>query len=393
VKRIVVLILLATALAGCEWLESSGKPKLPGEREPVLAEETALTPDAQLAALTVRLPQPELNRDWTHDGGNPAHVMGHLALGEAPKLAWRRNVGASRDDSPENIVGSGGLAYADGRLFVSTAFANLYALDARTGKIVWRRRLSGPMRTSPTVSDGRVYQVTVDSRVHALSAEDGRRLWNHTAIEESSGILGDASPAVAADVVITAYPSGEIYAIRQVNGRTMWSDTVVAISPADPLATLAEIRADPVVDRDTVYVVSHSGRMAAINLQTGRRTWELSLGGIVTPWVAGDFIYVITNRQELVCIYRQTGTIRWITQLRRFVDLEKPTEPVVWWGPVLAGNRLLVTSSHGYIGAISPYTGKFLGLIEVGDPINTPPVVAGGTLYVMTDDATLLAYR
>lgn len=434
-RRLVVLVSLL-ALAGCKWLQSSGEDTLPGERIPVLAQADAMQPDTQLATIPVRLPRPHQNRDATHAGITPDHAPGHLALPADIALAWDRSVGTGRSDdapimAPPVVVDgvvyvmdakarvsaldartgdrywridlsddvargpfiSGGLAYADGKVFAGTGFAMLYGLDARTGSIVWRKRLSGPLRAPPTVVDGRVYQVTIDNRLHALAADSGERLWDHSGIEEMSGILGDAAPAVAADVVVPAYSSGEVYAIRQVNGRSLWSDTVAAISQADPLATIADISGFPVIDRDMIFVVSHSGRMAALSLTTGRRLWENSIGGVTTPWVAGDFVYVITNNKQLVCLFRQSGTVKWITQLREYVDLEDKDEPVVWEGPVLAGDRLIVVSSTGFIGAVSPYTGKFLGMIEAGAPISAPPVVAGSTLYVLTDDARLLAYR
>lgn len=424
-------------LAGCKWFEGKDLNKLPGTREAVLGEDSGVEADTQIAALPVRLPRPWVNPDWAQPGGDPSHAMQHLALPDSLKLAWSKKIGKpDGDDTPllaQPIVAGGrifvmdgrtrvialdaatgkeywhidlhsgiedaefvggGIAYAGGRLFVSTPYAKVFALDPASGKILWTQTLANPMRAAPTVSGDRVYVLSVDNTLEALSAADGSKLWSHSGIQEQSTILGGASPAAAQDIVVVAYSSGEVYAIREVNGRALWSDTVANISPADPMTNLADIRAFPIIEGEQVIAFGHSGRIAALSLQTGRRLWSQNVGGIQNPWLAGNFVYAISNEGILVCITRGTGRIRWTTQLaRRRADAGKDTLPLVWVGPILAGNRLIVVSSDGEAGSISPYTGKVLGALKLPGPVSVPPIVANNTLYILTDEAELLAYR
>ena len=78
---------------------------------------------------------------------------------------------------------------------------------------------------------------------------------------------------------------------------------------------LADIRGRPVIDRGRVFAVSHSGRMAAIDLRTGDRVWEQEIGSSHSPWVAGDYVFVLANDNELVCLTRDEGKVRWVRQL------------------------------------------------------------------------------
>ena len=71
------------------------------------------------------------------------------------------------------------------------------------------------------------------------------------------------------------------------------------------LSELDDIAGRPVIDRDMVFAISHSGMMAAINLDTGERVWSRDIGGIQTPWVAGDFVYVLTTDGLLLCLDAQ----------------------------------------------------------------------------------------
>jgi outer membrane protein assembly factor BamB len=165
------------------------------------------------------------------------------------------------------------------------------------------------------------------------------------------------------------------------------SGTVTALSELDDIA------GRPVVDRDMAFAISHSGIMAAISLSTGDRVWSRDIGGINTPWVAGDWIYVLSTDNALVCLERKSGKVKWIHQLPRWEDPEGKDGPIVWSGPVLVSNRLIVVSSTGVAASLSPYTGNLLGQVAFPGGTVIAPSVANDTLYLMTKHAELLALR
>jgi len=226
-----------------------------------------------------------------------------------------------------------------------------------------------------------------------LAQLDGRRLWDHQGIAESAGILESTSAAVAGEYVLAPYSSGEIYALRVQNGRPAWNDLLTHSGLATALSELDDIAGRPVVDRDVVYAISHSGIMVAININTGDRLWSRDIGGIQTPWSAGDYVYVLTTDQQLICLTRKEGKVKWMHQLQRWEDPENRSGVIVWAGPVLVSDRLVLVSSNGVAAAISPYTGELLGKMEIPDGTFIAPVVANGTLYLYTSNAELVALR
>ena len=133
--------------------------------------------------------------------------------------------------------------------------------------------------------------------------------------------------------------------------------------------------------------------MVALDITSGQRMWELNIAGISTPWVAGDWVFVVTTDAKLMCIYRQNGHVRWINQLPQFEKPKKKKGDIEYSGPVLAGNRLLLTSASGQLIQVDPATGNFQSQTDVGARVNLPPVVANSTLYILDDQARLHAYR
>ena len=430
---IFTLIAAGLLLTACE----DRKVPLKGERIPVLVHENQILPDVALVDIPVALPRPIVNPEWSQAGGNANHVMEHLAVGDELRRAWRTSIGAGTDEEkailPQPIVASGkvftmdtdaevrafsvedgrriwakdileddddvdaaiggGLAYKDGVLFVATGIAEVYALNAETGEMVWRVTVSGPIRAAPTVAGDRLYVVTIDNELYALDVKDGKTLWKHTGISEIAGLLGGSAPAVQGNTVVVPYSSGEIYALQAANGRVLWADNLGPVRRGDIASQITDIRGLPVVDNDYVYAISHGGRMVAIDFKTGRRVWDKLFGGVQTPWVAGDYLYVITIDEQLICLNRKTGQVRWVAVLLRYENPESRTDPIIWNGPVLAGDRLVVTSSRGEALSISPYTGEMLGKINLPGSITLPPIVAGETIYVLSDSGELAALR
>jgi len=288
----------------------------------------------------------------------------------------------------------GGIAFDDGRLFVSTGFGEVVALDAATGKILWRVDTGVPIFNAPVANGGRVFVSSQDNHFHAYAESNGRELWDHQGITESAGILESTSAAVAGEFVIAPYTSGEVFALRVQNGRPAWSDMLTRSGNVTALSELDDIAGRPVVDRDLVFAISHSGVMAAIQLGTGDRQWTRDLGGIQTPWIAGDYIYVLTGQSQLMCLTRKEGRVKWLHQLPRWTDpTDTSSDPIVWSGPVLVSNRLILVSSSGFAVSISPYSGELLGRVEIPSGAYIAPVVANDTLYILTNDADLVALR
>ena len=443
--RILGLAAVILGLAACGTLEDTvetiiGSDEdeviLEGERIPIMLLDRGVQADAALADLTVLLPAPRVNEAWPQAGGEPSHAMHHLSLAVDPVEVWDVDIGdgsggeqrlmvspivaggriftmdaeatlSAFDAQSGNLIWEieilpeeeedgdlgGGIAYADGKIFATTGGGQAIAFEASTGAEIWRKDLKGPVRAAPTVYAGRVFVITVDSQLQALDARDGREIWNHAGIAELASILGYASPAAEGNTLIATYPSGEVFAFRIDSGRSIWSDALISLRRVDAISSLPTIRGQPVIYDNQVYVLSHSGRMVAIDLRTGSRAWEQDLGGIQTPWVAGDFIYVMTNNNELVCIARRNGGIRWVRPLPVFDDPEDLEDPILWSGPVLASDRLIVAGDHGIVAAFSPYDGELLGTAEFSDDVSIAPIVANNTLYFLTDDAELVAYR
>lgn len=436
---LLALTIVAGSLAGCALnpfhSTPKPKPKIPGQRVSVLSFDTKLQPDERLASLEVTLPAATENADWVQAGGNPTHSMGNLAGPSSLKEVWHINIGRGGDqgsrvvtppvvvqgkvialdnmvrlsaydaktgkglwrtnlavsiEDPETGFG-GGAAYDDGKLFVSTGFGDVFAINPADGAILWRAKTGDPFRSPPTAADGRVYVNSVENSLYALDQKDGAVLWNYHAIAEGAHILSSTTPAASGDVVVAPFTSGELTAFLASNGRQTWTDSLTRTGRQSSITTLNDIAGAPVIDGGWVFAVGHAGRMVAIDLRSGQRVWSTEIASTQTPWVAGDFVYVVTSDAEVLCIYRRDGGIKWLTPLKAFSDSGNK-KPIVWSGPILVGGKLILVSSKHRGQIIDAITGKALSDFRIDDQVFGPPVAAGGMIYMVTNGGNLIAY-
>ncbi|MDT0575326.1 PQQ-binding-like beta-propeller repeat protein [Croceicoccus sp. F390] len=434
------LIALAVSVAGCGVFGDKDVSSTPtiGERTPILSRiESGAKVDPTLADVPIVLPAQQSNAEWAQAGGSASKSYGHLALAPSIAPAWSVQIpgGSSRrrlaaapvigagklfvydtagsvhafdaqtgaaiwqrsleqvDGDGRNALFGGGVSFDGGRVFATTGLGEVAALDAQTGAQIWRVQTGAPLRGSPTLSFGSVYVMTQDNRIIAFDAASGVQQWLEAGSLGQSGVFGVAAPAAGQGTVIAGYSSGELIAYRYENGRNLWADALSRTSISTSVGTLTDIDADPIIDSGRVYALGQGGRMAAYELVTGQRIWELNLAGISTPAVAGDWIFTLTDDARMLAISRATGKVRWIAQLRQFRDEKDREDEIFWSGPVLAGGRLWAVNSRGEIWAVDATDGSAVQQTDVGKPVSLAPVVANGTLYVLDDSGRINAFR
>jgi outer membrane protein assembly factor BamB len=452
VRAVTIAVTLAVGLSGCALFSkvaSIGKTTnksiaSQGERIPVLPANDALTPAAALRGADFSIPSPQVMAEWPVPGGTPAQSVEHVAAAPNLQVAWRRGLGLSgmsrahyvtappiaaegkvfamdgqarvsahdaRSGAQEwsiNLRGhdrrdrdgyGGGLAYADGRIFVTSGYRLVTALDAKTGKIIWQTKTDEPIHGAPNTLDGRVFAVTLDDQLLAFSADKGQQLWNYQAIIEPARILVSGSPALSGSTIVTGFASGELIAQTAANGTDLWNAALSQSNRNNALSEIRDIAGRPVIYRGDVFAVSHSGMFSAIDLRTGTPRWSLPVSSQDSPWPAGDVVYIISETGQLICVARESGQVYWQQDLNaqppvtRRGRRPKRVKKAYWSGPMLASNRLIVTSSNGDLESRDPKTGALLKTLHLNAPMMMSPIAVGDMLYLVNEKAELVALR
>ena len=446
----------ALALSGCSTVKHAfKKPSADdravasqGQRLSILAFEQKLEPSKSLKGVGYYLPPVQPVASWPVAGGPQDAIVQNADAAKTFHIAWSKSIGMGSKKGGEVIAqpvsdgrliytldgqarvtafdvnsGSqawtvdlnpkikrdkegfgGGLALSsDGKLYVTSGYRLLTALDAATGKTVWEKQIDTQLHSAPTVDDKYVYATDVDNQIFAFKKDDGDMDWTYQAIAEPARILKTSSPVVAGDTVYAPFSSGELVALNSQTGAAQWDQVLAQATRTNALSEIRDISGRPVLYNGTIFAASHSGVFQAMNAKTGEPTWTVQADSINTPWVAGDVVFLVSLQGELICVSRESGQIYWLKDLNSNLPKNQATKKgmfgmgkpkpaaVQWTGPFMASGRLVVVNSLGEAMALDPKTGNTQQTLNLGAPAYIAPIAVGDKLFVVLDDGKLTA--
>lgn len=445
-SRSVAAMLILGLAAGC-----TKEPILPGKRldirtptaalvddgDPSLAIPAKTAGDVENRAVPISLPAPRNLSSWPNLLGNVSHDPGHLALSAAPAVIWSVKIGQgnsrrhritaapvvaegriftldseatvsahstsgealwSADISPvsdrADSASGGGLAHGGGKVFVSSGFGTLTALDAATGKQLWVQKLDAGAQGAPTYADGIVYVTAEDDRGYAVKAESGKLLWQVSGTPDKSGYVGVASPAISGNEVVFPFSSLLMVAADRQTGERKWIARLAGQRPGRGYSTTTDITGEPVISGGVVYAGNSVGRTMARSMD-GELLWTAKEGTLNPVAVAGGSVFLVSDENRLIRLDAKTGEPIWAVELPYYTkDRPKRRRAIhAHFGPLLAGGKLWLASSDGVMRAYDPVDGALVRSVELPGGAATMPVVVNGVAYVVNRKGQLLALR
>ena len=427
-----------TVLSGCIQREEI----LQGERLDPRAVLSADGPAAEGGIVTsnvaLSLPPVRGNADWPQRAGSASHASGNMAIGAGTGRVFAVDIGAASDrrhrftadpivaaglvfgmDSAASVTATttgggrawsadlrpateqgasasgGGLAFEGNRVFATTGYGELVALDARTGGVAWRQKVDAPISGAPTVANGVVYVLGRDAGGWAVRANDGKVLWRVFGNDAMAGVMGVASPAVSGTTVVIPQATGQLMGIDAQTGAQIWNADVAGARIGRSITLFRDMTGDPVIVGNTVYAGTSSGRTAAFDLTTGVMQWSAREGASSPVLAVGNSVFLVNDQAQLIRLDASNGARVWAQKLPYFTEQKVRKQSKVWnhYGPVLAGNKLYVASSDGYLRVFDPSSGGLIGTAAIPGGAAAAPAVAGQTLYVVSHDGQLIAFR
>ncbi len=203
------------------------------------------------------------------------------------ELVWSQDTGAEIYSSP---------ALVGGTLYFGSRDNSLYAVDAEDGQVKWRYLTGGPVDCTPVVVGDTLYFGSDDNRLVALDLETAEPLWQF----ETRGDI-KATPLVYRDVVVVGSQDRHIYCLNS-DGRALWSNSTRARA----------FFAAPTGER-TKIIYACGKEVIARELYTGRRMWRFKTAGIVSgaPCIKGRTAYIGTAAGAIYAINTNDGRGLW----------------------------------------------------------------------------------
>ena len=412
------------------------KPPIPGVQIPVVAQDTGMGVAVDAPAVT--LPPAAALGTWPQSLANAAHAPGNLAAPLDFKPLWSRKIGApggyqtlllaspliadgqvfamdtdatvrafaltdghelwrttTRPKHASEPNMGGGIAYDGGRIYASTGYGEVLALDAGSGTILWRQPLLLGARSAPLVAGGLVAVVALGDVLMTFDAASGTPGWQFAgnAGQPSGAAVGvTGAPAYSDGIIVAGFSTGTLAGIDANSGTPLWEQSLAAGYGQASQLDLSDIVASPVITNGVVYAINLGDTFMAVDLHSGAKVWTHGAYGTQVPAASGGFLFLLDGQQMLYAIHADDGLVSWSLQLPAYKKPKTKGKPILWTGPVLVNGQLLLASDHGEMALVDAVAGTLKQKVKLDAPADMPPIAAAGMLLQLTRDAKLTAY-
>jgi len=277
------------------------------------------------------------------------------------KILWKFQTEGSVDSKP---------AYDDGIVFFGASDGLFYALDSNTGNVIWKYKLSSEILSTPLIYKGKIYFITQNNTLYALDKEKGAWKWQYA--RETHGkitIRGRSSPAVKDDMIYMGFSDGTLVCLDIETGREIWT------IPIGSGKRFNDIVSSPILEGNLMYISSYDGQTSCLNRKTGDVQWSFEEGGSNDLAIGKNHLIISRYTGKLICINKIDGTKAWEYKFKK----EIPSTPVV------VDDKVIVGTDKTPIYIFDIKTGRIQWRFTQKGGISGIPYVNGNNLYFLTN--------
>jgi outer membrane protein assembly factor BamB len=246
-----------------------------------------------------------------------------------------------------------GVGVAENILVVVSNKGDVLALDP-AGRSLWKAQISGEVLAAPVISGGYVLLRTADGRVLALNRIDGKRKWVYQRPPASLSLRSSAAVVVNRGTVYAGFSGGKVVAIELESGKATWEATISVARGATELERIADVGGVPVVDDSRVCATVYQGRTGCVETLNGNVLWSREIASAGGVAIDGKYLYVSDSGGSIYALDKVSGATLWKQDK---LVLREPGTPLVLAGKILVGDV------NGMVHLLSPENGELIGRV------------------------------
>lgn len=350
---------------------------------------------------------------FSPDRPKPAELPPVAAL-MGTRLVWSVQVGATDGAVVPRAVGD--------RVFVAGAGGSVAALEAETGKDIWRVNLNTPIAagvgtdgetaavitranelvamaggkelwrvrlsassfTAPLVAGRRVFVLTADRTVSAFDGQTGARLWRQSRSGEPL-VLSQQGALLAVGDTLVAGLAGRLVGLNPLNGSVRWEAPIATSRGTNEVERLVDIVGPVSRVGNSVCARAYASAVGCIDASRGTVVWTKTALG--TEGLGGDerLLFGTESDGRVRAWQRANGEAAWSLDRLKHRDLS---------APLAVGRVVAVGDGGGLLHLLSREDGSEMTRLSTdGSALVGAPLLAGQSLVVQTRKGGVYAWR
>lgn len=316
----------------------------------------------------------------------PAHVQGKVFVADirGNLEAIDATNGNTLWKNDADLTISGGPGASEKLMLVGSDDGDVLAYTSETGELLWQTKVSSEILSAPQEAYDIVVVRTIDGKIFGLNANDGSHLWIYDRTVPALTLRGTSNPVITGDIVIAGFDGGRLAAIELYTGKLIWETSISLASGRSQLERMVDIDSEPVIIGNDIYVATFQGRLASVTLESGRITWTRDISSYAGLTSDGQYIYITDDQSHVWALDRASGNSVW-KQENLFARMVT--------APATIGDLVVVGDLEGYLHWMDKSNGQFVARTRVSNsPIIAPPIAIEDIVYVYSSDGILAAY-
>lgn len=254
----------------------------------------------------------------------------------------------------------------------------------RAGQVLWRQRLSASVYTEPLVAGRRVFVQAADRSISGYDAETGRRLWNQSRTGEPLVLNRPGVLLAVGDTLVTGV-AGRLTGLNPLNGSARWETPIATARGTNEVERLVDLVGPASRVGNSVCVRAYASAVGCVDASRGNLTWSKPALG--EAGLGGDdrLLFATESDGRVLAWQRSSGEAGWSLDRLKHRELSAPTA---------LGRVLAVGDGTGLVFLLSREDGSEMARLSTdGSPIVGAPLLIGPSLVVRTRNGGMYAWR
>ena len=299
------------------------------------------------------------------------------------KLIWKKNFYKKFEKKAKPELS---LANDKKTLIVADNLAKYYAMNIKTGELIWAKTNVAPFNSQIKIYDDKFFVTDFDNVLRCYSIKDGSELWNvktDTAFIKSKKKL---SLVILNGNIYFNNSIGDISAVDIQTGNLIWQ-TPTQSSLIYENSFLLET-SDLIADDDVILLSNNRNEFFSFSANTGALNWQQKINSNIRPTLIENLIFTVTIEGFLVVIDNKTGNIIRITNVFDKIKKNKRSKikPV---GFIVGTKNIYLTTDNGLLILIDISSGRSSSILKVDNEKISRPFILNKNLFIIKDNSII----
>ena len=306
-----------------------------------------------------------------------------LKFDQNSKLIWKKNYYTKGEKKLKPMLS---MANFQNYLVIVDNLAKYYALDIKTGKLIWMKSNVAPFNSQIKIYKNKIFVVDFQNILRCFSIETGDELWN--VITDNSFVKSQKklSLVISNNKVFFNNTIGDISAVDIKKGKLIWQTPTQDSSIFESSFQIKT--SDLIVVNNKILFSNNKNEFYCLDIKTGTLIWKNSINSSIKPTVIDGLVFTVSEDGYLIIIENKTGNIIRSTNIFKQIKEKKrlKIKPV---GFIVGKENIYFTTSNGRLIVADVSSGNSNLILKIDNEKISRPFVVDKNLFIIKNNAII----